>query len=74
MNESIKLDVFGKHVLAIRTSEGWSMFYISDDGKRRPAHDIPVPEFVHESEIDNFLADLCHEWATEKNNDVRRLK
>jgi hypothetical protein len=35
MSKSIKLDVFGKHVLAMRTNEGWSMFYLSDDGKRR---------------------------------------
>ena len=74
MNKSIKLDVFGRHVMATRTNDGWSVFYIGDDGKRRPAHDIPVPEFVQESEIENFLADLCHEWATDKNNDVRRLK
>ena len=74
MNKSFKLDVYGKRVLAIRTDGGWSMFYISDDGKRRPAHDIMVPDFVLESEIENYLADLCHEWATEKNNDVRRLK
>ena len=74
MNKSIKLDVFGKTVLAMRTSDGWSVFYLSDDGKRRPAHDIVVPDFVNESEIENFLADLCHEWATEKNKNVRRMR
>ena len=74
MSKSIKLDVFGKSVLAMQTNEGWSMFYLSDDGKSRPALDIFVPEFVNESEIENFLADICHEWATEKNNSVRRLK
>jgi hypothetical protein len=74
MSKSIKLDVFGKNVLAMQTNEGWSMFYLSDDGKSRPALDIFVPEFVNESEIENFLADICHEWANEKNNSVRRLK
>ena len=39
-----------------------------------PALDIFVPEFVNESEIENFLADICHEWATEKNHSVRRLE
>jgi hypothetical protein len=74
MCKSIKLDVFGKHVLSMRTDKGWSIFYLSDDGKRRPARDIFVPEFVSESEIVTYLADLCHEWATEKNHSVRRLK
>jgi len=73
MSKSIKLNVFGKHVLSVRTNEGWSIFYLSNDGKRRPAHDIFVPEFVSESEIETYLADLCHEWATEKNSSVRRL-
>ena len=74
MSQSIKLDVFGKPVLALRTNEGWSMYYLSDDGKRRLAFDIFVPESVNESEIENFLADIYHEWATVKNPNVRRLK
>ena len=49
------------------------MFYLSDDGKRRPALDIFVPKIVSESEIENFLEDICHEWSTEKHNSVRRL-
>jgi len=73
MTKPINLDVFGKHVLALRTNEGWSMFFLSDDGKRRPALDIFVPKIVGESEIENFLEDICHEWATEKHNSVRRL-
>ena len=74
MSTPIKLHVYGKHVLAMRTNEGWSMYYLSDDGKRRPAFEIFVPESVSESEIENFLADIYHEWATEKNPIVRRLK
>lgn len=50
------------------------MYYLSSDGKRRPADDIMVPAFVTESEIVNFMADLCHEWATEKYPDVRRIE
>ena len=33
MRKSIKLDVFGKHILSKRTNEGWSIFYLSDNGK-----------------------------------------
>ena len=73
MSKSIKMDVFGRLVLAMQSDEGWSIYYLSGDGKRRPANDIIVPSFVNESEIENYLADLCHEWATEKYPEVRRL-
>ena len=73
MHKSIKLDVFGRQVLTIRSDEGWRLFYLSADGKRRPVDDIMVPAFVTESEIVSFLADLCHESATDKHPEVRRI-
>lgn len=73
MSQSIKLNVFGRLILAIQTGEGWSIFYLSGEGKRRPANDIIVPAFVNESEIESYLDDLCHEWATEKYPEVQRL-
>ena len=72
MPKSIRLDVFGRQVLAVRSEDGWQLFYLSADGKRRPTVDIMVPAFVTESEIVSFMADLCHEWATEKHPEVRR--
>ena len=73
MNKLIKLDVFGKQVLAIHTNDGWEMFHLSEGGKRRPATEIFVPNFVKETEIENYIEDICHEWATEKHPNVRRL-
>jgi hypothetical protein len=73
MNKSIKLDVFGKLVLAIHTNDGWEMFYLSEGGKRRLATEIFVPNFVKETEIENYIEDICHEWATEQHPSVRRL-
>ena len=72
MNTSITLDVFGRLVLAVQSDQGWSVFYLSNDGKRRPANDIVVPASVTGSELETYLADLCHEWATDKNPKVRR--
>ena len=60
-------------VMAERAPAGWRIFYVSPDGKRRPADDILVPEFVTESELVDFIADLCHEWATEKDSGVQRI-
>ena len=73
MSKSIKLDVFGKLVLAVHTNDGWEMFYLSEEGKRRLATEIFVPNFVKETEIENYIEDICHEWATEKHPNVRRL-
>ena len=73
MANSIKLNVFGRMVMAERAPAGWRIFYVSPDGKRRPADDIPVPDFVTESELMDFIADLCHEWATEKHSGVLRI-
>ena len=73
MNKPIKLDVFGTIVLAIHTNDGWEVFYLSEGGKRRLATEIFVPRFVKETEIENYIEDICHEWATEKHPNVRRL-
>ena len=73
MPKSIKFDVFGRQVLTIRSEKGWQFFYLSDDGKRRPADDLIVPPFVAESEMVSFLEDLCHEWASDRHPEVRRL-
>ena len=73
MNNPIKLDVFGTLVLAIHTDDGWEVYYLSEGGKRRLATEIFVPSFVKETEIENYIEDICHEWATEKHPNVRRL-
>jgi hypothetical protein len=73
MIDTIKIDVFGRMVLAQQFDKGWSTYYLSGDGKRRLANDIIVPSFVDQSEIENYLADICHEWASEKYPEVRRL-
>ena len=42
-------------------------------GKRRPAMDIVVPHDIQESEIEQYVDDLCHEWATERNPVEERI-
>lgn len=68
-----KFDVYGKHISVSRTNKGWDIYYIGDEGKSRPASDIIIPDFIAESEIEHYLADLCHEWATEKHPVVLRI-
>jgi hypothetical protein len=73
MDNSIRLDVFGRQVLAVKSEDGWQLFYSSADGKRRPADDLIVPPFLSESEVVSYLEDLCHEWASDKHPEVKRL-
>lgn len=69
----IKLDLFGRVVIATQNEFGWKIFYAGSEGKRRPALDIVVPPEIPESQLEQYLADLCHEWATEQNPGVNRL-
>lgn len=69
----IRLDVFGRRVLAERTGTGWKAYYVGQEGKRRAASDITIPSEIAESDLERYLADLCHEWATERHPAVTRI-
>ena len=69
----LTLDVFGKRVWVERDSAGWKVWYVGPEGKRRPASDIRVPASLGDHEVAQYIADLCHEWATERHPEVRRL-
>ena len=70
---ALKLDVFGRTVLVEQSAHGWSVFYLGHEGKRRPATDIVVPRAVAAADIPQYLADLCHEWASARHPQVKRL-
>jgi hypothetical protein len=71
--KQLRLDVFGREVLVVRQDEKWSVFYVGLDGKRRPADDIIIPSITKESEIERYLADLCHEWSSQRHQSVKSL-
>jgi len=68
-----KFNVYGREVLIERTRDHWSAYYIGADGKRRSAKDIVIPASVAEADLEQYLADLCHEWATERHPHVLLL-
>lgn len=74
MSARLTFDVFGRRVIVETAERGWKAFYAGSDGKRRPARDIVIPEDIAEAEIERYLADLCHEWASERSPCVRRLE
>lgn len=71
--ETLKFDVFGRHVLVMRVDGGWKAFYPGAEGKRRLATDIVIPSDVADEDLGRYLADLCHESATSLHPDVRQL-
>jgi len=71
---SIKINVYGRVVTVEKTDDGWAVFYPGADGRRRPAEDLVIPDFIDESELEIYLSDLCHEWASAKHPAVRRLE
>lgn len=72
--QAIDFDVFGRRVVMVRSSRGWQAYYLGNEGKRRPATDIVVPADVPEASLGQYLADLCHEWASERHPNVRRIE
>ena len=69
----MKLNVFGRLIEVERINEEWHVFYLGNEGKKRDANDIILPSNLSESGIAEHVADLCHEWATPKNMEVRIL-
>ncbi|MFC6633634.1 DUF7661 family protein [Microbulbifer taiwanensis] len=70
--ERYKYNIFGREVLIERSQNRWATFYQGSEGKRRNAG-IFVPPEITEIELTQYLADLCHEWATERHPSVVRL-
>jgi len=70
---TIRLNVFGRLVEVLHQDNNWQVFYLSNEGKKRPATDILIPANLGEAQVQEYIADLCHEWATPKQNAVTRL-
>jgi hypothetical protein len=66
----MKLNVYGKKIEVTKISGKWTVFYIGNEGKRRTAYDIVIPDELKENEIKNYLEDLLHEWVTPLNNEI----
>ncbi len=72
MATRIVFDVFGRAMMVERSTHGWKLFDLGADGKRSPA-EVPIPDFVAEEEIEQYLDDIYHEAATPRHTSVRRI-
>ena len=73
MRNSLTFDVFGTLVVVEKRSNRWQAYYPGTDGKRRPATEIVIPTDTSEADLEQYLADLCHEWATPVHQEVVRI-
>lgn len=72
VTHTIRLNVYGRNMLLKRSAGGWLAYYAGDDGKTRPAGDVMIPAFVTDEDVERYVADLCHEWATLRYPDVEK--
>ena len=67
-----EIEVYGRRLLLERTGTGWLAYDPGADGKRQPAPDVRIPDFVRtDGEVKQFLGDLLHELATPDNQAIR---
>jgi hypothetical protein len=69
----MKLNVFGKHIEVVRCNNKWKAYYLGNEGKKRLAEDIVIPSDIEENELPNYMADLCHEWASQNRDSVTTI-
>ena len=70
--DPIRFNIFGRLYLLRREAGLWQAYALGQDGKRSPANFV-VPDFIEESELEQYLFDLFQESATPTTGDVRRL-
>jgi hypothetical protein len=68
----IRIDLYGRSILAERRAGGWQLSCGGEEGKRRPLSEIIVPrDIVSREDLVRFLADLYHESARPGRDKVR---
>lgn len=64
MSKTLRLDVFGRQIIAKHIAGSWRLSMGGAEGKRRPLYDILVPDdVVSEEDLLTFLQDVYHESA-----------
>lgn len=64
MNNALRINVFGRLIVAEHRSGRWQLLLAGADGKRRPLTDVLVPDDItSEEDLLRFLHDIYHEAA-----------
>ncbi|SHG80567.1 DUF7661 family protein [Ferrimonas marina] len=66
-------DVFGRRMSVKRVGEEWQLFRDSESGLRARVYDVVIPADLAQTQLSRYLADLYHEWASERHPGVTWL-
>ena len=70
----MKFDIFGKKQLeVVRRDVRWVAYYSNGNGLRRIADDIAIPAELASSELEEYIADIFHEWAASEADAVTHI-
>ncbi|MEY4668282.1 MAG: hypothetical protein RL518_981 [Pseudomonadota bacterium] len=69
-----RFDVYGR-IIVIERGPGntWVAYYQGADGKRGKA-DFPIPARLSSGDLESYLEELFHEWASPERPAVLRLE
>ena len=68
----MRFDAYGRYRLeVVRKDESWVVYHLGE-GKRRIARDIVIPPSMRAEEVQTYLDDLLHEFAS-PGKMIRRL-
>ena len=73
MSQTLKFNVFGKIMSVERKNHEWVLFVDSSTGFKNQINDVVIPNDLKEDNLESFLDDMYHEWATVENPKVERI-
>ncbi len=70
----MKYNVYKRKLEIIKNNGTWTVFILGSDGKKRVSHDIFIPSSVSQENMETFLEDLLHEWASPGNDKIYKIE
>ncbi|MCY9829236.1 DUF7661 family protein [Vibrio chagasii] len=69
----LKFQVFHQRMSVQRQNEEWLLYRESEISIRARVYDVIIPSDLAEEELARYLADIYHEFASEKYPSVTRI-
>ena len=67
----IKLgSAYGRELEILKKGGSWRVFDLGNEGKKRPASDIAISPAVDANQFSEYMSDLLHEYASQRNPEV----
>ena len=66
----MKINAYGRELVVHKERGSWQVFDIGNEGKKRQAGDIRIPDTIGPAEIVQYLSDLLHEFASDSHPEV----